>query len=93
MKAYYFRFLLFFALILRGSFAFGQVANDECETSTVVPDARIFCGVFKNDGATATNFQTGCFNGTGKDLSSLFLQAKTIEKINKKARTVRMCKW
>jgi gliding motility-associated-like protein len=68
MKAFYIRFLIFFALILRGGLAWGQVANDECSTATVIPNAQNFCMTFKNDGATPTNLLTNCFDGTGKDV-------------------------
>ena len=68
MKAFYFRYFLFFALILRGTFALAQVANDECDNATIISDPRNICINSNNTGATASNLQTGCFTGNGKDV-------------------------
>jgi gliding motility-associated-like protein len=73
MKAFYFRLLIFFALILRGGFALGQVANDDCATATVIKDPRNFCSdpqKFTNIGATTSTISafSFCLSPNGSDV-------------------------
>ena len=69
MKAYYFRFLLFFALILRGSFAFAQHPNDECSTARLIKNPKNFCDTISTTGATAGTLSSpSCFSANGRDI-------------------------
>ena len=69
MKAYYFRFLLFFALILRGSFAFAQHPNDECSTARLIKNPKNFCDTISTTGATAGTLSSpSCFSVNGRDI-------------------------
>ena len=80
MKAFYFRFLLFFALILRGTLSFAQVANDNCDTPTLIRlDANgKFCGDYNSTGATPSGFGgTNCFSNAGKDVWFAFTATAT----------------
>jgi gliding motility-associated-like protein len=85
MKAFYFRFLIFFALILRGGLAWGQVpANDNCDAPTNIPTPKDFCGNFTSVGATASGYNVGStcpITGTN-DVWFSFLAVATTVTIN-----------
>ncbi len=69
MKAFYFRFLLFFALILTGSFALAQHPNDECSTARLIKNPKNFCDTISTTGATAGTLSSpSCFSSNGRDI-------------------------
>jgi gliding motility-associated-like protein len=73
MKTFYFRFLIFFGLILRGGLAWGQVPNDECAGAISIKDPKNFCSnsrQFTNVGATSSivSSVSFCLSPSGSDV-------------------------
>lgn len=69
MPSFYFRFLLFFAFILRGSFAFAQHPNDECSNARLIKNPKNFCDTISTTGATAGTLSSPtCFSNNGRDI-------------------------
>jgi gliding motility-associated-like protein len=84
MKAFYIRFLIFFALILRSGLAWGQVpTNDNCDGSITINDPRNSCGTYSNVNATPSGFDApSCFSSAGNDVWFSFIAAATEVNIN-----------
>ena len=69
MKAFYFRYLLIFILILRGTLAFAQHPNDECSTARLIKNPKNFCDTISTTGATAGTLSSPtCFSANGRDI-------------------------
>ena len=79
MKNKYFRFLMFTALILRGSILVAQApANDECLTAKQLTDVTDYCEDFTTVGATAGTLSTPiCWTTQGKDVWFTFIATAT----------------
>jgi gliding motility-associated-like protein len=84
MKTFYFRFLIFFGLILRGGLAWGQVANDECAGAIEINlknnngDYCSKAAEFTTVGATpGTLAGASCFNSSSTDVWFSFTAVAT----------------